>query len=501
MSPNTLMLKNSGFLTLRMLLMLAVAFYTTRILLRELGVEDYGLYNVVGGLVAAFSSLRGLFASATQRFLNSEMGKNKVVELRKIFNMSLIIHIIICLIFITIAEGVGVWFLNNVLNIDPKNLTAANWVFQFSILAAVVTIMTIPFDAVIIAHQRMKVFAYISIIDGILKLAIVFLITQIQDNKLIFYSILVFLVSLIVRFTSSIYCRKNFKECKIEFSWDTILFKNMGSFAGWNFLGNSAYILSNEGINIILNIFGGTTANASRAIAYQVRAATMRFISNIFVAVNPRVVMLAAQEKKEEFLKLIFTSSKISFFLLFSLTLPVLIFPVQLLEIWLDVIPEHTIAFVQLIMLFLLVRIFHSPLDLMFKATGQIKEYQIMDSIILLLNFPISYILLSQGFALYWPFLIMIIIELLNLVCILFLAKKKMDFEILHYIKKVIIPSICVVLTCAPLIYLINQRVTGDNFIFLVICCPFLVIFASFIVGTTKSEKVFLIKKIQSVKA
>src|SRR5690606_3795270 len=276
-------------------------------------------------------------------------------------------------------------FLNNKLVIQPDRYIAANWVFQFSVFASIVTILTIPYDAVIIANERMKAFAYISILDALLKLTIIFLISYFGDDKLIFYAFLILVVSVITRVISWGYCRKNFAESRFRYLWDKQLFKQIGSFAGWNFFGNSAQTLSSEGVNMVLNVFGGTPVNAARSIAYQVRSAVMQFLSNILMAVNPHMIKLYSQKKEEEFTRRLFFVSKASFFIMFVVSVPILFFSDTILSLWLVDVPDYTVVFVQLILIYLLVRSFHSPVDILFKAAGEMRNYQIVDAVTLFL--------------------------------------------------------------------------------------------------------------------
>ncbi len=445
--------KNTAMLYVRMLLVMGVSFFMTRILLKELGVEDFGIYNIVGGVVAMFASLRGVFASATQRFLNFEMGRKNEEALNRIFNKSLLIHLILALLLLVFAETIGLWFVNSKLVINPDRLSSANMVYQFSVFTALVMLLTIPFDAVIIANEKMAIYAYLSILDVLLKIGIILMLTYTEGNALVLYSFSVLLVSLIIRFLSSWYCRRNFRECKFKMVWDTGLFKEMGSFAGWNFLGNTAFVLANEGTNILLNFFGGVPINAARAIAYQVRSVSTQFTSTMMMAINPQIIKQYAEKKFKPAIDLVFFSSKISFFLLFTITLPVLVYADLFLNLWLKNVPEHTIIFVRLILIFVLIRVFHDPLDTLFKATGKIKKYQLIDTGILLINLPLSYVLLTFGFDFAIIFVVMIIVETINLVCLLFLANKITNFSIKSYLKNVVMPCILIVLSTLPLIY------------------------------------------------
>lgn len=503
MSDNKRIAKNTGFLYIRMLLMMGIAFFSSRVLLRELGVNDFGLYGVVGGVVAMFGSLRGIFASSIQRFLNFEMGRGNNDELKRIFSIGVTIHILLSVVFLILAETVGLWFLNNKLVIQPDRLIAANWVYQFSVAASIVTLMTIPYDAVIIANERMKAFAYISILDAILKLGIIFLISFFGNDKLIFYGLLILIVSILTRSVNMIYSQRNFEESKYKFIWDKNLFKQIGGFAGWNFLGNTAYTFSNEGVNILLNIFGGTPVNAARAIAYQVRSVTTQFTSNILMAVNPHLIKLYSQKQNEKFTELLFFISKTTFFVMLILCLPIILFADTVLTLWLVNVPEYTVVFVKLILIFLMIRIFHSPIDTLFKATGKIKYYQIVDATTLFLNLPISYILLKNNFGVESVFGVMILVEIINLIAILYLAQRMGELNISNYLLRVILPCFFVTIIAAPTSYiLINSLHTDSIFMQLAYLLGVLSIISTtiFIVGFKKREKKILHNSIVSFK-
>ena len=483
--------------------MMGIAFFSSRVLLRELGVSDFGLYGAVGGVVAMFGSLRGIFASSIQRFLNFEMGRGNTNKLNRIFSIGVTIHILLSVVFLILAETVGLWFLNNKLVIQPDRLTAANWVYQFSVAASIVTLMTIPFDAVIIANERMKAFAYISILDAILKLGVIFLISFFRYDKLIYYGLLILIVSIITRSVNMIYCRRNFNESKYRFIWDKKLFKQIGSFAGWNFLGNTAFTFSNEGVNLLLNIFGGTPVNAARTIAYQVRLVTTQFTSNILMAVNPHLIKLYSQKQNERFTNLLSFISKATFFVMLFLCLPIILFADTILTLWLVNVPEFTVVFVKLILIYSMIRVFHNPMDTLFKAAGDIKYYQIVDSVALSLNLPISYILLKNNFEVESVFVVMIFVEAINLIATLYLAHRMGKLNISNYLLKVVLPCFFVSIIVVPISYILVNSLKSDSIYiqlayFLVVLA--LIAITIFIIGFQKKEKKILLNFIMSLK-
>ena len=297
----------------RMGILMLISLYTSRIVLEELGIDDYGIYNLVGSVVGMFTSLKILFSSSTQRFLNYEMGRGKEESLQLVFNISIIVHLLICLVFVILVESVGIWFLESKINVAPDRHFAASVVFHLSVFTAVIGIMTTPYDAVVIAHERMDFYAYVSIFEGIMRLLIVTLLAYLPYDKLITYGVLQMLVSIIVRLINTIYCKRRFPETHAKRMWDKQYFKKMMSFACWNFLGTTVFTLYHNGLNMILNVFGGTIVNAARGIAYQINNVLLQFINNVTVVINPYCIKLWSAGEKEKAFKMIFFSSKILF--------------------------------------------------------------------------------------------------------------------------------------------------------------------------------------------
>ena len=432
--------KNTLFMYIRMGVLMLISLYTSRVVLQELGVDDYGIYNLVGSVVAMFTSLKILFSSSTQRFLNYEMGQGNHDKLQLVFNISIFVHIVICIVFVILVELVGLWFLANKINVASDRLFAANIVFHLSVFTTVVGVMTVPYEAVIIAHERMDFYAYMSIFEGIMRLAIVFLLTFLPFDKLITYGMLQMLVTVLVRVINTSYCKRNFAESHAKRLWDKDYFKKMMSFASWNFIGITAYTLSHNGLNMILNVFGGPVVNAARGIAYQINNVLLQFINNVTVVVNPYCVKIWAAGERDKAFKMIFFSSKILFFIQLCLLIPIFFLTPDILQIWLGQVPEYSVVFIRLILLYSLVRSLHPSVDLLFKSCGNIKTYQITEGLLQFLPLIISYIILSAGGNYYWAFIIVILCEILNMVIVMLLAHKVAGLNILKYIKKVLIP-------------------------------------------------------------
>lgn len=492
--------KNTLLLYFRMMLTMLVSLFTVRIVLNTLGVEDYGIYNVVGGVVTMFSFLSGTLASASQRFFAFELGRKNYDQLKKTFSMTMTIYIIIGLVILLLAETVGLWFLNTKMTIPIDRMTAANWVYQFSVLSFMMTMFTVPYYASIIAHERMKVYAYVSIIEVSLKLLIVYLLVLFSYDKLKLYAILIFAVTSIVTLIYRTYCKRKFEECRYSFCWDKKLFGELISYSGWNLLGASASIFKNQGINILLNIFFNPVINAARGIAFQINGAINQFLVNFFTAVNPQIIKYYAAGDRKQMTNLVFQSSKLAYFLLFILTMPVLLETNFILTIWLKIVPEYVVLFTRLVVLNTLIDAISSPLVTSALATGKIKQYQIVVGGTMLLNLPVSYAFLEFGFPPQTTMYVAIGIAIVNLFLRLLMLRKMIALSVLNFINKVLI-RLALVSIVAYLIpyYLLFQL--DDSFMRFILI-GFIGLISSlasiYLFGITKAERQLLIQLIQS---
>lgn len=417
---------------------MGVSLYTSRIILNTLGVVDFGVYNVVGGVVMMFSFLNSSMSTATQRFLSFEIGKQDHAQLKKVFSMSVNIHAIIGFVIFILAETVGLWFLNAKLNIPPERMEAANWVFQFSILTFIITIIGVPYNAAIVAHERMNVYAYVSIIEVTLKLIIVFVLGWFGFDRLKLYAILVFCLSVFVWAIYKIYCHRKFHETKYTFFWDKSLYKTLMNYASWNLFGAVAGIMSNQGINILLNLFFGPVVNASRAIAYQVSAAVNKFVGNFVIAVNPQIIKYYATGENQKMMNLVFLSSKYSYYLLFVIAMPIIMETDFILTLWLNQIPEYLIIFTRLIVITALLDSLSFPLMTAAQATGKIRKYQSVVGGMMLVNLPMSFCFLKLGFP---PQSTMYIALCISFVCLflrLWMLKNMVGLSIIDFFKVVV---------------------------------------------------------------
>ena len=478
----------------RMLITLAVSLYTSRLILSALGVEDFGIYNVVGGVVIMFGFLNSAMAASTQRFLTFELGRKDDVRLKQVFSISVTLHIIIAIIIVLLSETIGVWFLNTRLTIPVERLAAANWVFQFSVLSSVLTILSVPYNAAIIAHERMNIFAYISILEVSLKLAVVYLLQLFGYDKLVLYAILIFLVSLILRIVYGAYCTRNFKESHYRFFWGKKLFAEMTSFAGWNLFGVFAGIGYNQGVNILLNIFFGPLVNAARGIAFQVMGAVNQLVTNFQIAVNPPITKAHAVNDEKNMYKLIFASSKFSFFLLLLFIMPLFFEAKLVLAIWLKKVPDYTVLFTRLVLIDVLICSLSGPLQILAQATGRVRNYQLVVSIILLLNLPVSYLLLKMGYSPQSTFVVSILLSTVALFARLIVLRTLTAFPVKSFLQKVVLTVLLVTIFILPVPIYIQSAINRTllQFFLVVIGTTVSLIFSVWLIGLSVSERLII---------
>lgn len=472
-----------------------VSLYTSRVVLNTLGIQNYGIYNVVGGIVTMFGFINGAMVSATQRFFSFELGRNNYVQLRKTFNATLSIHTAIALIFFILAESIGLWFVKTQLNIPTDKIEAAQWVYHFSVLSFIITILQVPYNSIIIARERMSVYAYMSILEVILKLLIVFLLSWIVYDKLKLYGILLFIVSFIIAFIYRIYCLKKFDETHFYIVKDKALYKTLISYSGWNLFGNLAIVTKGQGINIILNIFFGTVVNAAQGIANQVNSAIYSFVGNFQMASNPQIIKSYAANEKSYMTSLVIRTSKFSFYMLYIITLPVMLEIEYILELWLKIVPMYTATFTVLVLISALIDSISGPLYIAIHATGKIKKYQVIVGTVLVSILPISFILFKIGFPPESTFVVSIIITFLAfIVRIIFTKIRIPEFSIRHFFQEIFIKNIPVVLLSLliPLIIRINMQMGVLRFSLIILFSLISCIVAIYVIGLKNDEKIFL---------
>ncbi|GGH32186.1 lipopolysaccharide biosynthesis protein [Sphingobacterium alkalisoli] len=475
--------KNTLALYVQMFFSMLVGLYTSRVILNVLGVEDFGILNVVGGVVAMFGILNSAMSSSTSRFITFELGHKDIDRQRSIFSTALIIHIALALLICVVAEPVGTWFMQTQLNIPDERMEAALWVFHASVITIFFSIINVPYSAAIIAHEKMSVFAYFSILDISLKLAIVFLLQEIDFDKLKIYAVLLLCTQLLMQFITWIYCFRNFAEVRGAFRWNKAAAKEMSSFAGWSMFGDSAVLMFTQGVNILLNMFFGAPVNAARGIATQVQGVVTRFIGGFQTALNPQIIKSYAVKDLVYMHKLIYASSKFSFFLLLMLSLPVFLEAQNLLTWWLKIVPEHTINFVRIMMCISLVDSLANPLIFSAKATGKIKRYQATLGTLLLLVVPVSYLFLWLGYAPESVFVVHLVITILGQVLRVVLIRPMIDLSLRGYMNQVVVKC-ATVLVLAPILPLVPYFFVTDPIWRLLLIIIFTLLSVSFLVYT-----------------
>lgn len=449
--------KNTIVLYFRMIIVMAIGFYTSRLVLEALGVDDYGLYNVVGGVVGFFSFLSVSMMQCTQRFLNVEMAKENGC-LNEVFNASVSIHIIIAGILFLLAESVGLWFLNTYIQIPLGREYAANFVFQTTIISLFITVITIPYNALIIAHEKMSVFALVGVIDALIKLLIAIIVLHSLKDSLILYGALMVLVSVFDFFFYYGYCRKHYSDSKYFFKFNGKYMRSMFGFTSWRMLGTASSVLVNQGNSMLVNIFYSVTANAAMSIGSQVNQAVVGLTSNFQTAFTPQITKSYASKDYSNLLTLIFATSKISFLLLFVVSVPIVYNINWLLNIWLTIVPVYASVFAILSLSEGIINAMSSPLDIAIMATGNIKRYQVFVTIISLIDIPLLFVLFTCGLPPYYAMVVKILISMLLLfVRVFFVSRSISEFSIKRYMGKVLSPSLIVLFLCYLLLFILSD--------------------------------------------
>ena len=444
-SNNKRLAKNTLVLYARMLVMMVITLYISRVVLNALGVEDFGIYNTVGGVVALFSAVSTTLTVAINRFITYEIGTGDKEKLKKVFSTSINIQVIVIIIFIIVAETVGLWYINNKLVIPIERLQAANWCYQCSIITFSLNLISVPYSSSIVAHERMSAYAYIAIVESVGKLLIAWGIVISRFDKLVVYSIYLVIFALIVRFIYAMYCKRRFEECTYHFVFESDLLKQMFGFVGWAFIGVSSWALKTYGFVLLINLFFGPVVNAAYAIANQVQNAVTSFSNNFMMALNPQITKAYASENKEYMFKLIFQGARFSAYIMLFMAVPITIYAPYLLELWLKQVPEHTVSFVRLIVLMTLLSSITGTLTTAQIATGRIKKYQLVVSPISLLNIPVTYILFRYGFAPETIIVVAIILGQFSLGASLMMLHSMIGISIRKYIIEVYLNVIVVI--------------------------------------------------------
>ena len=450
--------KNTLLLYFRQILIMLMSLYMVRVVLDVLGAEDYGIYNVIAGVVTMFGFLSGAMATASQRYFSFDIGKGDVEHLKKTFAVTFQIYVLLALVIVLVAESLGLWFVNTKLVIPEARLTAANWIFQAAIVSFLLTLITTPYMASIIAHENMNVYAYVSIIEVALKLGIVFLLRALPYDKLILYGLLLAAVALINTSIYRFYCRLHYAECKVLFVRDDALFREIISYSGWNLFGAAVGVVKNQVINIFLNLHFGAIVNAARGIASQVNSAVVNFGQNFSTALRPQIIKTYAAERKDETMNLVFRGCKFTFYLMYLFALPLCLEMKTILSLWLKNPPEYSVCFTQLALIDAVIDSISYPLMTLAQATGKIKLYQGLVGGILLCNLPVSYIALQFGVSAYAVMIVAICITVIAFFVRLTIVKNLADLSIRKFIKHSVLPCIFVAVCSAVLPFIAHIK-------------------------------------------
>ena len=487
--------RNTLMLYVRMLVLMFVGLYTSRVVLEALGETDYGVYNVVGGVVAMFTIVSGALNSAVQRFITFEMGKGAQAQLNKVYSTAVTIQLILGAIVVALAEPIGLWFINNEMTIEPARIPAAHWVLHFSLLAFVINLMSVPQMASITAHERMSAYAYIGILDAMLRLVTALVVAHSSEDRLIYYAALMAVTVILVRLAYGLYCRVNFEECRYRPVFDRPLIREMFAFAGWNFVGVTSGVLRDQGGNILVNLFSGvagTALNAARGIAVQLNGAVQSFVTNFMTAVNPQITKSYAAGDHSFTFALVRKASKMSFYLLLMLVLPLILNTDVVLAIWLKDVPMHTALFVKLFLIFALSESLSNPMITAMLATGRIRNYQLLVGGIQLLNIPISYIFLKYGAI---PEVTVMVAIALSQVCLwarMIMLNRATGFPIVAFVKEVYAKCLFVVLPVAASLPVFFEMIKPEGLWGAVYSAAVCVVWAGlviYIIGMGEDEK------------
>lgn len=494
--------KNTLLLYFRMIAVSLVSLFTTRIILEQLGVENFGIYNVVGGMVGFLGMLNGSMTSATQRFLAFELGSGDVKSYNRVFSMLLTIFLALSVGLMVVALAFGPWLINDFIVIPDEKRSVSLWVYYFSVVTFFVNLIAIPYMSSIIAHEKMGIYASMSSIEVVLKLLLVYSLYVSSFDKLLTYGFLTMCVSFLITMSYCVYCIYHIKGCIYRFFWENPLFRQLVGYISWNLFGSVTTILNYQGQTLVLNLFFGPLVNAAKAISDKINSIVGAFSSNFFMAVRPQIIKSYASGEHDYMYKLVNKSSKFSFYLLFLLTLPMIILMESILTLWLGAnqVTDNMIRFSQLMLVFSLVNVFESPITTMIQATGNIRKYEIIIGSVVLLVLPICYFLFKIGFPAYYSLIVLILIFIVAQFFRVYVAKQQVGLSIRYYFRGVFIPVIVAATPSAFLSYSLCKFISNDfiGIVYSIFICLSVSILFVFLLGLDKSEKETIVNFILS---
>lgn len=491
-TSNKTIAKNTMFLYIRMFIVMVVTFYTSRVILAVLGATDYGIYNVVGGIVTMMAFLNGALSSSSSRFLTYELGTGNIDQLKKTFSASLNLHICVALLVLIVGETVGLWFFYEKLVIPNERMNSAFWVYQFSIITTMVNFTQVPFNASLISHENMSVYAYVGLYEAVSKLLIVYLLQIAPFDHLIIYALLLMLNTVGIQMFYRIYTSRKYCECRFNFVKDKAIYKKLLGYSGWDLFGGVAVICQNQGINILLNLFFGPVVNAARAITFQIQGALNQFVTNFLTAVRPQVVKSFAADDYNRMYSLTFSAAKYSYLLMLALMLPLCFEISFILRIWLgDNVPESTYEFTLIVMITYLMETFHSASLMSYHAIGRIKTGNIVGGTMMILALPLSYISLKIGFPAYSVFIVIFCVNFIQMFFGWWLIRRYVHFNWNTLIYKTYFPTILITILSSILPYIIVANMSEGwlRLVIVTISIELPLLFMTYNIGVEKEDR------------
>jgi len=499
---NKIIVKNTVVMYIRMVVTIIIGLFTVRVVLRTLGVDDFGLYNVVSGIVVMLSFLSNTLATTTQRFLSYELGGLGNNKIKHIFGTSIILYLLLCLFVLVLAETIGLWYVNAEMNIPIGRMVTANWIYQFSVISFIFTILSAPYNACIISHEKMDVYAYISIIDAILKLSLVYLLTIFMGDKLLLYGLFLMILSVAEYFFYRIYCRKNFEESHYILDFKMNSLKEFGAFAGWNMWGAISNVFMGQGVNLLLNAFFNVVINAARGLAYQVDRAINSLVQNFYTAIRPQIVKNYATEEYDDMYKLVFMSTRLGYYLMLVISLVFILNMDMILSLWLGEYPEETVLFAKLVIISNLIIVAAQPFSMVITASGEISKYQIISGLINISVLPCSWFLIKHTADYNIPFYVMIVTSALSSIWTIWQSYKTCAFNIIDFLNiclKMLIITIFVSVLAIFLRLYTNDDILG--LITMVISIFVLSFMSIWAIDLNQTERAQMLKFIKNIKS
>ena len=500
-TSNKTIAKNTAFLYVRMLLILVVTLYVSRVILDTLGVTDYGIYNVVGGVVTMMTFLNGGLSASTSRFLTYELGTGNRSRLKDVFSASLNLHICVALLVFILGETVGLWFFYEKLVIPDDRMDAAFWVYQFSIVTTMVSFIQVPYNATLISHENMSIYAYISVYEALAKLAIAYFIVLSPIDRLVFYGLLLMLNAIAIQTLYWYYASRRYDECMFRLTKDMGLYKTLLGYSGWDVIGNLAIVSQGQGINILLNMFFGPLVNTAQAIAVQLQSAVVMFINNVLAATRPQVIKSFAEQNYDRMFNLTFYAAKFSYMLMLCMVLPICFEIDFILSIWLgDNVPEETALFSILVLIIYQMETYHLASLMSYHAIGKIKVGNIIGGSMMIFALPLAYIFLKLGFPPYSVFIAIFIMNFLQMFFGWYIIHHYVAFSYLKLAKDVYLPTIVITLISVAIPYLISTHMEEGwvRLIVLTISTEVVMMLLICFVGLKKNERERLLAVIKS---